>query len=48
MNITLKRRIGPITDLQRKARISTTANLLQAVGVAEYKRILEKVRRIKA
>lgn len=47
MQITLKQRIGPITDLQRKARISTTASLLQAVGMAEYKRILEKVRRWK-
>lgn len=48
MNITLKQRRGPYTDLRTKRRISTTANLLQAVGVAEYKRILEKVRRIKA
>lgn len=47
MNITLKQRIGPITDLQRKARISITAQLMSCVTNEDRARIIRKVRRWK-
>ena len=31
-NIKLKRRVGPITDARRKAKIATTAALMRAVA----------------